>query len=1011
MNIKNNFKQRPVILLFIFSLLYPLYPSTPSREISVVRFKQSPFKQLWMKTLTLEHKDRAPSSLSIISGANAPVKICWAIDRKINIFDLKGNKLTKEIKSPFPLETTFLTKDERTLVLIGKENIARLNLETKEIPGAVPLPLREYGPFQVTLKVKGENHYWIGGIIAKDKRYIPCLFIFTFDGMMKACMGVPVFPIAGVTESIAVENELVEVIWLWDFSEVICITPQGKGIYQYNSGLEWRFFLEPTRYHFQGICQIGPGEIAAVFMGPGTGVHLKSRLVRFSRRGGQVEARGEPLDYLYTCAASEDKRACFAGFRIKSTPPRIDVEAAASLVFDSQGKPVENLWESSALPVKGYYLGNRPCFLLTGGYAVVLDQAHMPLWQEETNLIGDWEFIPLDLDGDNKMDDFLVAGQNKSFAERHNLLAMVNQEEIVVKKALKAFQRALELLEKEKESWVPGFFREKEKQRILNAFREAASLFEQVDMQEHLQKARNIINDLENGLVKIRKLKQTFMQVLGGVVILLILIMVVRYRRKIRDVFLKAIENGTRQIMRIRMFNIPEVEDLYRSQDHLRDRLKQIKEKASQLEGDRKENILAEIPVLEREVNTLQHRTFYPRLSAKISRLETQMLQAGEEEEAALYQVPFQAANPAVYPVGRPINDLHLYCGRSHQLENLFQALAGKESMIVDGQYRIGKSSILRLTKKRLLGKFPCVYYDTGLLRSGRKGLNQWLNILGESCDKALDSRTFSQWKSQQSTKEMNAADIGQRFLQEWLYPLNQEKGNIIIMFDEFQHIIDTIDESTAGLLKHIVENSLLTFVFCVRTKASLPAEHRVFNSIRPLHLGQLEEDGIEELLTLPERLFGHRYSTAAKRRLKQLTGGHPYYLQVAHAVLAERLNAEKSNFLRETPHIDETTIYKILERLESHFRTEWMHLSGIERRIILELVHGRYTLSEAELFDRVYRGKNDLGKEFTAALYNLKDIMQIISITDQQYAVNLGLWSHWVRSQSPVELLQKKEV
>jgi len=995
-----------ISIFFLLNLLY-LYPAA---EIQVIQLKQSPFKQIWMKTLTLEHKERVPSSVSIISNGNTPVKICWAIDRKINILDKKGNNLS-EIKSPFTIETTFLTKDNRTLVLIGKENIARLNLRTRKISKSSPLPIKKHGVFQVTLKVKGDGYSWIGGVTIKEKSSIPFLLIFDSNGILKVYGSVSMFPTAGVTEKIEKGNDRIEILWLWDFSEVICITSEGKIIYRYNSGLKWRIFLEPKRFHFQGICKTAPGEVAAVFMGPGSGIHLKSLFVRFIRRGGKIESRGIPLDYLYTCAASEGKRSCFAGFRIKSTPPRIDVEAAASLVFNSDGKPVENLWESSALPVKGYYLENRPCFLLTGGYVVVLDHAHMPLWQEETNIIGDWEFIPLDLDGDNRLDDFLVAGQNKSFPERHNLLAMVNQEEAVAEKALKAFQHALELLKKEKECRIPDIFREKKKQRLLNAFREAASMLEQVDRHEQLKKAQIVIKDLENCLIKIKKMKQTIVQISGSTAILMMLILVVRYRRKIRDLFLKAIENGTRQIMRIRMFSIPELEDLYRSQDHLRNRLKHMKEKANQLEGDAKQAILEKIPALESEVNAMRDRIFYSKLSDKISKLETQLLQASEEEEAAGYRVPFHPANPAVYPVGRPIDDFHLYCGRSRHIRELSQALEHHESMMVHGQFRIGKSSILRLMKKKFSGHFHCIYYDFGLRRFEEEELIGWLNILGDTCDEALDSRTFSRWKSQRSIPEMNAPDIGQRFLKEWLYPMRRQTENIIIMFDEFQHILENIDNSASGLLKHIAENRLLTFVFCVRSLAALPVERTVFNSLRPFPIGPLDDDGIEELLQLPERLFGHRYSSAAKRRLKQLTGGHPFFLQVAHVVLAERLNAERTNFLREAAHIDDTAIDKILERLENHFRTEWVHLPGIERRIILELVHGRFALSEGDLFDRVCKGRDDRSKEFTAALNNLKETMQIVSITDQLCSMKIGLWSLWVRNQSAVELLQKEEI
>ncbi len=1010
MNNNTNRWRSIINIFFLLTLLYPLYPST---EIKLISFKQSPFKQKWMKSVTLEHKDRAPSSLSIISRENAPLKICWALDRQIRILDLKGNILTK-IESPFIIETAFLTKDERALVLIGEENMARFNLETLKISKSVPLPIKKlpgYGPFQVTSKVEGDDHFWIGGITTKEEYFIGWLCIFESNGILKLCGTVPMFPMAGVTEKTGKGNDWIEILWLWDFSEVICVTSEGKVIYRYDSGLRMRTFLDWKRFQFQGICKTDAGEIAAVFMGPGSGNYLKSQFMRFIRRRLQVEARQMPLDYLYTTAASGGKRLCFAGFRIKSTSSRIDVEATASLVPTSDGKAVEKLWESSAIPVKGYYLGNRPSFLTHRGYVIVLDSTYMPLWHVESNLMGDWEFIPLDLDGDNKSDDFLVAGQNGSSSDRHDLLAMVNDEEVVAEKALKAFQHALVLLNNEKKCGIPDMLREKKKTRVLNAFREAASLLEQVDMQVQLKQARIIIKDLENCLIKIKKTKRTILQISGSVAILLILILVVRYRRKIRDLFLKAIENGTRQIMRIRMFNIPEVEDLYRGKDQLRHQLKHIREKASQLEEDSKRTILEKIPALEGEVNGLRHRRFFSGLSGKISALETQLMRAGEEEEAAGYRVPFQPANPAVYPVGRPIDDFHLYCGRSWHLRELSQALIGSESMIVHGQFRIGKTSILRLTEKRLAQEFPCVYYDTGLLRSGKKGLSGWLNILGDSCDEALNRPTFSRWKSQKSSAEMNAPDIGQRFLKEWLYPLKQQAGNIIIMLDEFHHLLEleTIDGSVSGLLKHIVENRLLTIVFCVRSLASLPTEHTAFNSITPLHIGQLDDHGIEELLELPERLFGHRYSTAAKRRLKQLTGGHPYYLQVAHVVLAERLNAEKTNFLREAAHIDEAAIYKILERLETHFRTEWMHLSEIERRIILELVHGRFALSEVELFDRVCRGKDDHSKEFTAALNNLKEVMQIISTTDQQYAMKIGLWSHWVRNQSAVELMQKR--
>lgn len=1008
MNVKPNFRRWLVNLLFIFGLLYLLYPST---EIPLVQLKQSPFKQMWLKTVTLEHKRRAPSSVLILSRGNTPVKIYWTVDRQIKVLDLKG-KVIAEQENTFAIETAFLTKGGRTLVIIGKESIAYLNAANLNILKLLWLPTRKHGPFQVTLKVKGEDHYWIGGFVRKDKRYSLCLFTFAADGTLKLFGGVSVFPMAGVTEIIEIKNKRIELLWLWDFSEVICITSQGKSIYRYNSGLKWKLFLDPIRFHSRGICKIYDGQIAAVFTG---GIDPKlspqSRLVRFIRRGLRIEPREVPLDYLYTTLASSGKRSCFAGFRIKFSGSRVDIEAAASLVLNTRGRPVENSWESSAMPVKGSYLENRPAFLMVGGYVVVLDHAYMPLWQEESNLMGDGEFIPLDLDGDNKQDDFLVAGQSRSTSDRHDLLAMVNNEEVVAKKALKAFEYALELLENEKKCGITDIFRRKKKTQILNAFREAASLLEQVDMQEQLKSTQNVINELEDCLIKIQKMKRIIMLSITSMTTLLLVILLISNRRKIRGLILKAIENGTRQIMRIRMLNIPEVEDMYRNQDHLRERLKQIKEKANQLEEDSKRTILEKIAALESEVNGLRHRMFYSRLSGKISALETQFLQAGEEEEAARYQVPFQPANPAVYPVGRPIDDFHLYCGRSWHLRELSQALTGNESLIIHGQFRIGKTSILRLTEKNLSRQFPCVYYDTGLLQSKERGLSGWLKILGNSCDEALDSQNFSRWKSQKSTAEMNAPDIGQRFLKEWLYPLKQQTGNIIIMFDEFQHILNTIDDSISGLLKHIVENRLLTVVFCVRSLASLPAEHTVFNSIRPLHIAQLDDYGIEELLGLPERLFGHRYSTAARRRLKQLTGGHPYYLQVTHVVMAERLNAEKTNFLREAVHIDDEAIHKILERLETHFRTEWMYLSGIERQIILELVHGRFTLSEVELFDRVCSGKDDLSKEFTAALHNLKEVMQIISAADQQYAMKIGLWNRWVRSKSTAELLNKGSI
>ncbi|NET63216.1 MAG: ABC transporter substrate-binding protein [Moorea sp. SIO1G6] len=242
------------------------------------------------------------------------------------------------------------------------------------------------------------------------------------------------------------------------------------------------------------------------------------------------------------------------------------------------------------------------------------------------------------------------------------------------------------------------------------------------------------------------------------------------------------------------------------------------------------------------------------------------------------------------YIIGRPIddNDQYLFWGRRSLFRFIEDNLKNKTKvMIVYGQRRIGKSSLLRHIPTSVdLDSFSFVPFD--LESYSHKSLGE---VLEELAIEILDSLELD--SPEIPLPDPIALDNDPSlFYKQFLPQVYQRLGNkkIALLLDEFE-TLNSLDnhQNNNQLYQHlfpylkslVAQQDNLYLIICVEQESKdLPHLLGIFKDAPTTEIDLFDQQTTQELITKPAAGL-LTYETAAIQAIYHLSAGHPYFTQV----------------------------------------------------------------------------------------------------------------------------------
>jgi putative methionine-R-sulfoxide reductase with GAF domain/AAA+ ATPase superfamily predicted ATPase len=369
---------------------------------------------------------------------------------------------------------------------------------------------------------------------------------------------------------------------------------------------------------------------------------------------------------------------------------------------------------------------------------------------------------------------------------------------------------------------------------------------------------------------------------------------------------------------------------------------------------------------------------------------------------------------PNPYIVGTPLEaGSNLFFGREDLLAVIQEILAAahQNNLVLIGQRRMGKTSLLKQLRLRLDDSYIPIYLD-GQVMGLDPGMTQFFLNLATEITFALEDRGFEFPQPNLEDFETSpAATFEHYFLPNVFRAIEQR--NLLILFDEFEELERAVqrghlDASIFGYLRHLMQHiSNLSFIFCgTHRLEELAADYWnvLFNISLYKRIGYLAFEEAMHLVRQPVESFGMGYDDLALDKMWRVTAGHPYFLQLLCHSLVNRHNKTERNYI--TVADVNAALDEILSAGEAHFIYLWTE-STSEERVVLVAISRMLPLTGSiqavQVNDYlVERGIRVERRDIREALHRLmlRDILKIDEMEsggESIYRWQLGLLGLWV--------------
>jgi putative methionine-R-sulfoxide reductase with GAF domain len=375
--------------------------------------------------------------------------------------------------------------------------------------------------------------------------------------------------------------------------------------------------------------------------------------------------------------------------------------------------------------------------------------------------------------------------------------------------------------------------------------------------------------------------------------------------------------------------------------------------------------------------------------------------------------VPFSYI-PNPYVVGTPLAaNSPLFFGREDVIAFIQENLSAshRNNLVLIGQRRTGKTSLLKQLPVRLTDEYIPVYID-GQTLGLDPGLPNFFLSLATEISFALEDRGFEIEPPELAEFTDSPAGVFER---EFLGKVRRliEGRHLLILLDEFEEIEAAvrrghIDSSVFGFLRHLIQHSdNLSVIFCGTHRLEELASdywNVLFNISLYRHIAYLERGEALRLVQEPVAKFGMRYDDLALDKMWRVTAGHPYFLQLLCHSLVNRQNRAERNYI--TVSDVNAALEEILSAGEAHFLYLWTGATSHERLSLTamsRMVPLTGNTTPIQVVDYLSeRGIIMSRQEISEALHKLqlKEILAVAEngdlATGELYRWKLGLVGMW---------------
>jgi len=407
-----------------------------------------------------------------------------------------------------------------------------------------------------------------------------------------------------------------------------------------------------------------------------------------------------------------------------------------------------------------------------------------------------------------------------------------------------------------------------------------------------------------------------------------------------------------------------------------------------------------------------------PRVAGRLSTL----VQCWERTtEQALEDVPRDAGPVLIenfYIFGAPIPPAqkHVFVGREDLFAKIQKNLGvtHKPTLVLHGQRRTGKTSVLLQLPNRLSAEHIPVYVDLQAT-APVDGLNRFLYTLAREAVQQADE------KRRIALPPVDIEDFDRRgthAFYEWLGLARQRLDGRLLLFtlDEFEKIEQAIDqggmeEAVLDVLRHLIQHhsTWLVLLFAgVRTLEEMGRDwHSYFISVKPLHVSYLDGRAARQLILLPATKYPIRYEERAVEAILRATRAQSFLVQAVGFELIQHLSTQQRRLAgpygRVTLEDARVAIDSALLSTFPYFADLWEVSSDPERLVLATLAYGQTEWIRAGDL----RASVDLASPAFYETIGFLERRELVESGEQGYRFQVPMMRQWIRNEKSLEAVR----
>ncbi|MDJ0734988.1 MAG: ABC transporter substrate-binding protein [Nostocaceae cyanobacterium] len=361
------------------------------------------------------------------------------------------------------------------------------------------------------------------------------------------------------------------------------------------------------------------------------------------------------------------------------------------------------------------------------------------------------------------------------------------------------------------------------------------------------------------------------------------------------------------------------------------------------------------------------------------------------------------------YIIGRPIDEQELFVGR----EGLFRFIEdnlrqGEQAILLHGQRRIGKSSIIRnIPKFVALDEFLFVPFD--LEHHIQDDISTIFLEMTQEIIEHLKLSTNDVKLPTIEELEQEPLVFSSKFLPQIYQEIDGR--NLVLLLDEFD--VSTNNENSSQILENLfiyldsileLDRKIFIILFLERQSTDMPNILGRFKDAPIAEIGLLDETNSTRLITEPAKDI-LKYEPEAIKEIIKLSAGHPYFTQsICFAVFGRAWKLDKWEVTKED--ID-ASVDKAIELAEAGLAWFWDGLS-IWEKIVFAAVAEAQKISQQQSQKSAEDPLKIIQKHGIVLkktlLTSAKDLVKNGFVDDTEQKIKIEFVQRWLVQRHPLE-------